>query len=173
MIKASTFAAGMALAGLTALGLAGCDTRPHHRHVITAQVIDTIKAGEVRWNEDTKSGDPNKILRHYAADAVLIVPGQPPVAGARALRAFITRSLEDPHFRLSFANDDVQAPRSGELAVAKGVYSLTTTDAASQAPQTSSGTYVAIYRPAGDGRWLVSWLISAPSGPAEAAPAKP
>ncbi len=171
MIKAPSLAA--TLAGLALLGLAACDSRPRAHHVITAHVIDTIKAGEVRWNEDNKSGDPDKILRHYAADAELYLPGVPPVIGAPALRAFITKTLEDPRFRLTFASDHVVAPRSGEAAVAKGDYTLTATDPVSHQVQTSSGTYIAIYRPAGEDRWLVSWLMSAPSGAPQAAPDKP
>jgi ketosteroid isomerase-like protein len=169
MIKASRFAAlgGLALLGLI---LAACEGRPRVHHVITAHVIDTIKAGEVRWNEDNKSGDPDKILKHYAADAEILVPGAAPVIGAPALRAFVTRTLQDPHFRLSFASDHVEAPRSGELAVAKGAYTLTASDPSSHEPQTTTGTYIAIYRPAGDDRWLVSWLISAPNGPPTTAP---
>jgi ketosteroid isomerase-like protein len=171
MIKAARLAA--TLACLAALGLAGCDSRPRTHHVITAKVIDTIKAGEVRWNEDNKSGDPNKILRHYAANAEIYLPGVPPVVGAPALRSFVTKTLEDPHFRLSFASDHVQAPRSGEVAVAKGDYTLTATDQESKQVQTTSGTYIAVYRPAGDDRWLVTWLMSTPSAAPQAAPDKP
>jgi ketosteroid isomerase-like protein len=168
MTKAPTILR-LALAAASVLGLAACG-RPHHHHVITAKVIDTIRAGEVRWNEDLKSGNPSKVLAHYGADAQVILPDAPPVVGAAALRAMVASSMNDPHFRLSFSSDSVQVPRSGEFAVVKGTYATTNTDPKTQAVQTSHGAFLDVYRPAGDGRWLVVWQMTAPDGPSASAP---
>jgi ketosteroid isomerase-like protein len=164
MIEAPKRAVSVAL---VALSLAACDGRPHHEHVITAKVIDTIKAGEVRGAEDLKSGDPGKVLAHFAADAVVVVPGRAPIVGALALRKAVADDLQGPRVDLSFSSDRVDVPKSGEFAAAKGVYILALDDAS----KSSSGSYLALYRPAGDGRWLISWLIAAPGAPAASASA--
>jgi ketosteroid isomerase-like protein len=157
MIKAPrrTFVVAMALASL-----AGCE-RPHHPHVITAKVIDTIKGGEVRAVEDLKSGEPTKVLAHFTSDAVVMVPGRAPIVGAAALRAAVADDLQGPRVDLSFTSEQVEAPHSGEIAAVKGAYKLTADDPA----KSSTGSYLAVYRPAGDGRWLVSWLIATPGAP--------
>jgi uncharacterized protein (TIGR02246 family) len=129
--------------------------------VITAKVIDTIKAGEVRGAADVRSGDPAKVLSHFTADAVVVIPGRAPIVGAAALRTAIVDDLQGPRDDLSFASDKVEAPRSGEIAASKGAYKLTAPDQG----RSSTGSYVAVYRPAGDGRWLIAWLIAAPGAP--------
>lgn len=157
MIKAPTrtFFLGLALAGL-----AGCEHH-HSHHVITAKVIDTIKAGEVRGASDVSSGDPSKVLAHFTADAVVVIPGRAPIVGAAALRKAVSDDLQGPRDDLSFASDKVEAPHSGEIAASKGTYKLTNSDPS----KSSAGTYVAVYRPANDGRWLIAWLIAAPGAP--------
>jgi ketosteroid isomerase-like protein len=164
MTKAPAWAARAALACAAVL-LAACGrTGPRH-HVITAKVIDTIKAGEVRWNEDYKSGDAGRILAHFSADATVMTPGAAPVTGARALRARVVQALQSPQVRLSFSSEDVEVPRSGEFAAVRGVYAWTGAAPPTGAARREAGSYVALYKPAGDGRWLVSWLAITPGAP--------
>jgi ketosteroid isomerase-like protein len=154
------------LIGLALVALGGCE-RHHIHHVITAKVIDTIKAGEVRGANDVSSGDPNKVLAHFTADAVVVIPGRAPIMGAAALRQAVSDDLQGPRDDLTFSSDKVEAPRSGEIAASRGTYKLTSSDPA----KSSEGSYVAVYRPASDDRWLIAWLIAAPGAPKAAAPA--
>ena len=163
MIKAPTRPLFLCLA---LAGLAGCEPH-HHHHVITAKVIDTIKAGEVRGSSDVSSGDPNKVLAHFTADAIVVIPGRAPIVGAAALRKAVSDDLQGPRDDLSFASEAVDAPHSGEIAASRGTYKLTASDSA----KSSEGSYVAVYRPANDGRWLIAWLIAAPGAPHASAPA--
>lgn len=163
MIKAPTRTLFL---GLALAGLAGCEHH-HHGQVITAKVIDTIKAGEVRGASDVSSGDPNKVLSHFTADAVVVVPGRAPIVGAAALRKAVSDDLQGPRDDLAFASESVQAPHSGEIAASRGTYKLTASDPS----KSSAGSYVAVYRPANDGRWLIAWLIAAPGAPAVSGPA--
>lgn len=164
MIKAPKRTVFIALA---LAGLAGCE-RHHHHFVITAKVIDTIKGSEVRGAGDVSSGDPNKVLAHFTADAVVMIPGRAPIVGAAALRKAVSDDLQGPRDDLSFASDKVEAPRSGEIAASRGTYKLTAPDPS----KSSAGSYVAVYRPASDGRWLIAWLIAAPGAPQAPTPAQ-
>jgi ketosteroid isomerase-like protein len=154
------------LIGLALVALGGCE-RHHQHHVITAKVIDTIKAGEVRGANDVSSGDPNKVLAHFTADAVVVIPGRAPIVGAAALRQAVSDDLQGPRDDLTFASEAVDAPHSGEIAASRGTYKLTALDPA----KSSAGSYVAVYRPASDGRWLIAWLIAAPGAPQASTPA--
>lgn len=164
MIEAPTRTVFIAL---SLLALAGCD-HPQHHHVITAKVIDTIKASEVRGASDVSSGDPSKVLAHFTADAVVMIPGRAPIVGAAALRQAVSNDLQGPRDDLTFASDKVDAPRSGEIAASRGTYKLTAPDPG----KSSAGSYVAVYRPADDGRWLIAWLIAAPGAPQAPTPAQ-
>jgi ketosteroid isomerase-like protein len=155
------------LIALSLAGLSGCDHPHEHHHVITAKVIDTIKAAEVRGANDVSSGDPNKVLAHFTADAVIMIPGRAPIVGAAALREAVSNDLQGPRDDLTFASDKVEAPHSGEIAASRGTYKLTAPDPA----KSSAGSYVAVYRPAVDGRWLIAWLIAAPGAPQPPPPA--
>ncbi|HEY2048180.1 MAG TPA: hypothetical protein VGH03_02490 [Caulobacteraceae bacterium] len=152
---------------LTLVGVSGCGHPREHHHVITAKVIDTIKASEVRGANDVSSGDPNKVLADFTSDAVVIIPGRAPIAGAAALREAVSNDLQGPRDDLSFSSDKVEAPRSGEIAASRGTYKLTSPDPA----KSSAGSYVAVYRPASDGRWLIAWLIATPGAPRALTPA--
>jgi len=89
--------------------------------------------------------------------------------GAKALRAMVVQRLQTPQVRLTFSSEDVEVPRSGEFAAVRGAYAWTATTLPSDQARRSAGSYIALYRPAGDGRWLVSWLAITPGAPQSAA----
>ncbi len=153
-----------ALAIIMLLGLAGCG-RNRPPPVITAKVIDAIKADEVHWNADYRSGDPGKVAAHYAPHATLMMPGVAPVVGAPAIKAALDQAYQDPHFGVTFSSDKVDVAKSGDLAAARGSWRQTTTDPASKQPVTTSGYYITVYKPQPDGKWLAIWDILTPAPP--------
>jgi uncharacterized protein (TIGR02246 family) len=134
----------------------------------SARAIDAIRAGEVQWNLDWKSGDAGKVTAHYAPEALVMNPGAAPAKGVEAIRAGVQQAMDDPGFSLSFNSDKVDVAASGDLAVSRGSYKLTLTDPTSKAAQTSAGTFVTVYKPQADGSWKAIWDIATPS-PAPAA----
>jgi len=153
-----------ALAIITLLGVAGCD-RSRTPPVITAKIIDAIKADEVHWNADYRSGDPAKVAAHYAPHATLMMPGVAPLVGSPAIKAALDQAYQDPHFGVTFSSDKVDVAKSGDIATARGSWRQTTTDPASKQPVTTSGYYVTVYKPQPDGRWLAIWDILTPAPP--------
>lgn len=127
-----------------------------------ARVVDAIKTDEVHWNSDWKSGDAAAISNHYAANATMMAPGAPPLVGIAAIRTGLEGALEDKAFTLSFASDKVDVSASGDLAVARGAYTQTATDARTQEVVTEKGNYVTVYKPQTDGTWKAVWDINAP-----------
>ena len=157
------------LASLTVMGLSACD-RAKPQPVITAKIVDEIKADEVHWNSDYRSGDPGKVASHYAAHATVMMPGVAPLVGAPAIRAALEEAYQDPHFGVSFSSDRVDVATSGDLAATRGTWRQTTTDPATKHPVVATGTFVTVYKPQADGKWRAVWDILSPS-PVPTAPA--
>lgn len=133
-----------------------------------ARAIDAIRADEVKWNADWKSGDPGRVVAHYAPDAVLMVPGQAPMSGLEAIRAGAQKSMDDPGFSLTFTSEKVEMARSGDLAVSRGNFKETATDPASKARVDEAGTFVTAYKPQPDGTWKAVWDLATPGAPGAA-----
>lgn len=154
-------------AWLTACSPAG---PPATRPMNTAKIVDAIKIDEVHWNADWKSGSPAVITAHYAPNAVLMVPGAAPRVGSAAIQDGIGEVLEDAGHSLTFASDKIDVAASGDLAVARGTYSETSTDPTTKALVTARGAYVTVYKPGANGAWKAVWDINTPGAPAKAAP---
>jgi ketosteroid isomerase-like protein len=156
------------LACLTAL--CACAPRTDKPRFNAAKVVDAIRADEVRWNADWKSGDAGKVVAHYAPDAVVMVPGAAPEVGIEAIRAGAQRSIDDPAFSLTFSSDKVDVAASGDLAASRGSFTEASTDPATKAQSKITGTFVTVYKPQPDGSWKALWDIATPgAAPAPAA----
>ena len=64
--------------------------------------VQALNDNETRWNEDFVSKDPEKLITHYAGDAILISPGMPPVSGKEAIRKILKDMVGDPALSLKF-----------------------------------------------------------------------
>jgi uncharacterized protein (TIGR02246 family) len=152
------------LAGVAAL--VACAPRADKSKFNAAGAVDAIRADEVRWNADWKSGDAGKIAAHYAPDAVVMGAGQAPVNGIEAIRAAVQKTIDDPAFSLTFSSDRVNMAASGDLAASKGVFTEASTDPATKAKSKIAGTFVTVYRPQPDGSWKAVWDIATPGATA-------
>ena len=168
-MKMSVFAAA-ALA--SALALAGCYREEAHRNdtaaVDTDAVAEQLRRDEAQWVADWASRDSNRVLAHYADGATMMVTGAPRLAGDQ-LRSTVEAMVADPNLELRFAPDRIVVASSGDLAYARGTYSLRTTNVRTRQPQTETGNYVVVYRRQPDGSWKAAEdIVSA--GPPPAAP---
>jgi len=115
--------------------------------------IAAIKAVEVQWNQDWAAHDLDKIMSHYADDAVLIVPGMPAANGKAAITEGNKPMATDPVTALSFTPARVEVAKSGDVAWSQGSYTLTFTDPQSKQVINDHGSYVTTYRKQADGSW--------------------
>ncbi len=150
------------LAGLTLLAVTSCARAPDKPVFNAARAVDAIRAGEVEWNADYKSGDPGKVVTHFAPDAIVMLPGQTPLSGLEAIRAGIAKAMDDPAFSLTFNSDKVDVAASGDLAVSRGGFTLKGTDPTSKAVTATAGSFVTVYKPQPDGSWKAVWDIATP-----------
>ncbi len=145
--------------------LAACAPQGDKPRFNAARAVDAIRTGEVRWNADWKSGDPGKVVAHYAPEALLMVPGEAPMSGLEAIRAGTQKSMDDPGFSLTFSSEKVDVAASGDLAVSRGTFKESATDPTNQARINAAGTFVTVYKPQPDGSWKAIWDIATPGAP--------
>ena len=58
--------------------------------------VKAIQNDEAQWNQEWAARDQDKIMAHYADDAILIVPGAPSTSGKEAIRASHKKMVADP-----------------------------------------------------------------------------
>ena len=120
-----------------------------------------IRAEEVQWNRDYAARDVDRIVDHYAPDAMIKLSGM--VAFSyRSIHSAFEATVADPAFFMVFAADRIHVSRSRDFAYSRGHYRLTQTDRRTNQPTTEYGTYLTIWQRQPDNRWRVVEDFSAP-----------
>ena len=158
------------LAAVTLL-VTGCgESAPDTR----AADVKALKDNEAQWNRDFASKDPEKLVAHYADDAVLMSSGMPPGVGKDAIRKTLKEMVGDAAFSLTFEASKVEVAKGGDIGYTQGGYSMLMTDPHSKQVIHDHGSYVTTYRKGADGAWkAVADIASSEVPPPAPAPAKP
>jgi uncharacterized protein (TIGR02246 family) len=133
-----------------ALTMTACNQTPPDTHDAD---VAAIQANETQWNSDWAAKDTDKIVAHYADDAILIVPGTPSASGKDAIRTSLKPMIDDPATVLKFHAAKVEVAKSADLAYAQGSYTLSLTDPQTKQVINDHGSYVTTYRKQPDGTW--------------------
>ena len=160
-------------AAIVALLLTGCSpATPDTREADTK----ALKDNETQWNQEWVSKDVEKLVGHYAGDAVLMGPGMPPSSGKDAIRKMLTEMLTDPAFSLKFQASRVEVSKAGDVGYTQGSYTMTMTDPNSKKVINDHGSYVTTYSKQPDGSWKAVADIATsevpPAAPPSPAPKK-
>jgi uncharacterized protein (TIGR02246 family) len=126
-----------------------------------------ISDGEVAWVVDWNSKDIEKIVSHYADDAIFMEPAIPAMKGKEAIRLGLRVFLEDKNFNITFTPTRVETSKAGDLAYSHGTYAAKMTDPKTNKPVSETGKYVCVYRKHNDGSWKSILDINNPDGPAK------
>jgi uncharacterized protein (TIGR02246 family) len=143
---------------------------PAHGGDKHAAAVQAITDNEARWNREFELRDLDKMLAHYADDAVMIVPGLPASRGKDAIRSGLKDMLADPAMSLKFQISRVEVAESGDMATSLGTFTVTMTDPDTGKPGTSAGNYVTVYKKRG-GEWKAVFDIASPGPATRPAPA--
>ena len=143
----------VATLGTGACGKGGADTD---------KISDTIKLQDVQWSKDYAAKDINGIESHYASDGVLAGPGFIAETNT-ARRQVLTALMSDPNYKQTFTPDRVDVAKSGDLAVSRGHFAISMTDATNTV-QEIPGSYLTVYKKESDGSWkaLARFLTRGP-----------
>ena len=114
------------LSAITAMALTmtACDPAAN----IHEADVKAIQDSEAQWNQEYAAKDLEKIVAHYADDAILMVSGTPSTSGKEAIRAALKEMVADPALSLQFHATKVEVAKSGDVAYTQGAYTMTVTD---------------------------------------------
>jgi uncharacterized protein (TIGR02246 family) len=149
-----------------ALTISACNQTPDTHDADVKAVQDN----EAQWNQDWAAKDQDKIMAHYADDAILIVSGSPSTSGKEAIRAALKQMVADPAVSLKFQPTKVEVAKSGDVAYTQGTYTLTLTDPQTKQLVNDHGSYVTTYRKQPDGSWKAVVDIATSEVPPPAPP---
>jgi len=142
-----------ALTGLCGAALALVLTGCAQSAADTTADVKALRDNEAQWNQDFAAKDAEKLVAHYADNAVLMSPGMPASAGKEAIRKTLTAMVTDPALSLKFQAARVEVAKTGDMAYTQGSYTLTMTDPASKQVMNDHGSYVTTYSKQADGSW--------------------
>lgn len=108
---------------------------------------------DLEWSRVASEGaDPDRIASYWSEDAVLLLPGAPPMEGREAIHDFVARNAEIPGFHVSWEPVEVVVSPDGMLGYTIGENAFTAPDAGGEMV-TTPGRYVTIWRKQPDGSW--------------------
>jgi uncharacterized protein (TIGR02246 family) len=150
----------VAIATIGLVVLAGCaKTTPP---ADTAADETAIRAINPAWFAAHKAGDADGLVALYADDAVLSIPGVPPVRGRAAIREALAKDIADMA-AAGLTNNAGASPEfgvSGDLGWEWSTFTVTDKSGAT----VDAGKYVTVYGRR-DGKWLIIrdiWNSDAP-----------
>lgn len=104
------------------------------------------------WSDVAGQGDVEATLDYWADDAVVIVPGQAPLRGIRAIREFVEGTTEIPGFAVSWEPLEAHVADSGDMAYLIEQNQFTMNDSTGT-PVTERNTAVTVWERQADGSW--------------------
>lgn len=125
----------------------------------------SIRAVDEEWARAAKAGDGEAIAALYAADAVLLPPGEPIVKGEAAKKYWVD-------FGNGFSGptelNTMTVEGGGNVASAIGTYKMTLTPkkAGAKPLPTDEGKYIEVLKRQDDGSWKIIYDIWNPNAPA-------
>lgn len=126
--------------------------------------VQALKDNEARWNREFVAKELEKLVGHYAENAVLMAPGMASASGRDEIRKMLKEMVDDPALSLKFQASRVEVSSSGDLGFTQGTYQMTMTDPASKQVIHDHGSYVTTYRKQPDGSWKAVADIASSSG---------
>jgi uncharacterized protein (TIGR02246 family) len=116
----------------------------------SAAAAREVAAADSAWSAAAASRDLEASVAALAEDGIMFPPGQPPVIGRAAVRAFMQEGFAVPGFSASWVTDTVVA--AGDMAYSIGRSRYTFPDSAGGL-DTVHAKGIAVWRREADGRW--------------------
>ena len=129
--------------------LAACAARPFDAAAEGRKLLQR----DADWAQAATDGkDIDRIVSYWADDAIVMEPGQAPIEGKAAIRAYVTTSLQTPGFKIHWVSSDPVFSADGTLAYMRGTDEMTM-PGANGALTTVHTRGVSIWRRDHDGAW--------------------
>ena len=159
---------GVAMTALIAVSVSSCNKPEAAKPAVdTAKIAETVKADVGQLVAEFNAHDGAKTASHNAEGAVMMFHGQANTIAS----ASKPPPPADPTLTVTVANESVDVPASGDMAVYHSTYVANFTDPQTKKPGTDTGNYLAGYKLQADGSWKQTWSVVANAAPAPAAAA--
>lgn len=138
------------VASATMMLVAGC--------AVGSPAVDLeVEAAELmqvsrEWSDAAASGNIDALVDGWAEDAVMMVPGQPPLRGKGAIRAYVESTGSIPGFSVRWEPLEAHVAASGDMAYLIERNQFTWTDSTG-AQVSESNKVVTVWRKQEDGSW--------------------
>lgn len=151
--------------------LAGCDqskTEPAKPAVDPAKEAADVRSTDDNWKAAVKTRDAAKVASFWSDDAILVVPGAPPVTGRANLQKFVEDSFKDKDFNIDWTADKIEVAASGDLGYETAHETLTMHQGKKLVTSQQFG--MVVWKKQADGSWkaIVDEATALPAAPAKA-----
>ena len=134
----------------SALTVTACASAPKAADPVAE--ADAVMRTSREWSQVAASGDLEATLTYWAEDAVMMAPGQPPIRGRSAIRAFLESTTDIPGFTVRWEPLEAHVSESGDMAYLLERNEFSFLDSTG-ARVTESNKAVTIWRKQEDGSW--------------------
>jgi ketosteroid isomerase-like protein len=142
--------------------LAGCAQQPpkssSQKPVDIAAEEAAIRATDAQWQA---AKEMDKAVSFWTDDAILLMPGTPPVAGKPAIKSYVAGAMASPGFSISWVTDKIVVSPSGDMAYSTGTNKVTFKTPDGKLLTTNNNAVV-IWKKQPDGSWKSVMDISSP-----------
>jgi ketosteroid isomerase-like protein len=117
------------------------------------------------WSDLVKNGDIETIMEGWADDAVMMVPGLPPLKGKSAIRKYVEEGMKIPGFSIRWEPLEVSVSKSGDMAYLIERNEMIFSDSLGN-PMISYNKVVTVWRKQEDESWknVIDMWNSDPTG---------
>lgn len=136
-----------------AIAAVSCQPPQQEPAALSDEDVAAIREVAESYRETALAQDFERLAGFYTEDGVRNAPNAAPAqASPASLRAAYGGVTE-------FENEPEEIEGRGDLAYARGPYSITVAPEGAPEPVSDTGHYVVILQRQEDGRWLISYLI--------------
>ena len=113
--------------------------------------VEAINQMAANYAAAENAGDLDGIMAVFTDDAVRMPPNAPAIIGKESIRSLMQTNLEQNTYQLDNPPEEVQV--SGDLAFARGTYTVTVTPKAGGESIQLEGKYLVVCQKQPDGSW--------------------
>lgn len=124
---------------------------------------------DAEWADLATAGkNVDTIVSYWSDDAVVMEPGQPPVEGKQAIRAYVASSMKTPGFKIHWVSEKPTFSPDGRMAYMRGTDEMSVPGPKGQ-PVTLHLQGYSLWRKDADGVWRCTVDVANEAPPAAGA----
>jgi len=144
---------GVIFSFVTALLIAGaCQQQTQTRPDTKAADEAALKSIDGEWSKAAASGNVDKTVSYYAADATVMPPNGSAITAKDAIHKAWQEMITAPGFSGGWTATKVEVAKSGEIGYVIGTWEFKWNDASGK-PTGDHGKFVEVWKKQSDGSW--------------------